>query len=1446
MRLNLVGNFRGRVAAALSVAVVFLLLEHPRTWADEPDANALEKAYAAEVRPLVIRYCRNCHSEKQAEAEIDLVSFATFAYVRKHPKTWQKVREMLETGQMPPEAARQPTESERTRLKQWVRDYLAIEARARAGDPGRVVLRRLSNAEYTYTLRDLTGLAALEPAREFPVDGAAGEGFTNTGNALVMSPALITKYLDAGKEVASHLVLLPDGIRFSPYTTRRDWTNETLAQIREFYREFTDPTGGTRVNLQGIVSETNQGGRLPLEKYLAATLAEREALTNGSQKVEEAAKKHGLNAKYLETLWNSLAADRPSLLLDGLRGRWRKAKADDVGALAAYVTAWQNDVWKFTTVGHIGKVGGPKAWLEPVNPLITRQEVRFKIPAAPDAADVTLALVATDAGDGNEHDFIVWEKPRLVAPGRPDLFLSDVRQVTRELAARRERIFAKAAAYLIAADEAAAAEGKSDIAELGKKHGVDADALRAWLDYLGISAGGLTKVDGYFTNKISSSAGYDFIKGWGSHDTPLLVANSSDQHVRIPGNMKPHSVAVHPSPTLRAAVGWRSPVTATVRVDVAVKHAHPECGNGVTWSLELRRGATKQRLATGTAQGNTEAKINPIENLAVRAGDLVSLLIGPRDGNHACDLTAIDLKLTSSGAGAQGWSLAEDVSGDVQAGNPHADRLGHEAVWHFYTEPDNGAGQFAPVIPAGSLLAKWQTAQGADEKRKLAAEVQKLLTSGPPAEKESPDAALYRQLASLGGPLVGVRSASKGNEKVDPASPSPPPGKGEAARTDFGPDPALFGKHPSGRPIDESSLCVHAPSVVEMRLPADLVAGCELVTAGFLDRETGAEGSVQLQILPHKPAGESGLLLSDTKVTVANGQWTADNRRVSFGTPILVSENSAARKRIEAALDEFRQLFPAALCYTKIVPVDEVVTLTLFYREDDQLARLMLDEPQRERLNRLWDELHYISQDALTLVDALAQLIEYATQDADPKVFEPLRKPFNERAAAFRQRLIDTEPGQLDGLLRLAAQIYRRPLANAEARELGGLYARLRAEEIPHEDAIRLTFARMLVSPAFLYRIETPGPGASQIPVTDWELANRLSYFLWSSQPDDELRQIAAAGRLHETETLVAQTRRMLRDERVRRLATEFACQWLHIRDFDHLDEKSERHFPTFAGLRGAMYEESLQFFTDLFQRDGSVLDILDADYTFVNDELAKHYGFPAGQAFQPDGNGKETSNQPGKADAPWRRVDGVKQFGRGGILAQATTLATQSGASRTSPILRGNWISEVLLGERLPRPPKDVPRLPDDETATEGLTVRQLVERHSTDPKCIICHQRIDAFGFALEGFDAIGRRREKDLADRPIDTHAKTMDGAQFDGLDGLRKYLLTVRREAFLKQFCKKLLGYALGRAVQLSDEPLLADMQSQLAAHDYKIGVAVEAIVRSRQFRDIRGIQAAEEE
>jgi hypothetical protein len=1049
--------------------------------AEQPNAAALDSEFQAEIRPLMESFCWDCHGATGAvEGDVDLAAMATWDEAVKHPHIWQQVAEMLGNGLMPPQDAEQLTDEARARLRRWVGGYLSLEAQAHAGDPGRVILRRLSNAEYTYTLRDLTGVESLDPAREFPSDGAAGEGFTNTGGALVMSPALLGKYLDAAKEVARHAMLLPEGFRFSRHSTARDWTDDFLAQIRQFYSEYTDSGGGSQVNLQGIILETNQGGRLPIEKYLAATLTERENLTAGRKTIDAAAREHGLNAKYLGILWASLTNGASSLLLDDVRAHWRQTQPDDATALSEVVAMWQKSLWTFSSVGLLGREGGPKRWMEPVDPLTTQQEIRFKIPESPPGSDVTISLVATAAGDGNDGDFVVWQAPRLVSSGRPDLLLRDVR------------------------------------------------------------------------------------------------------------------------------------------------------------------------------------------------------------------------------------------------------------------------GAAAPNEPK------------------------------------------------------------------------------------FGADPATFGRHPNGRALDAADLCVQAPSVIEIRLPADLAAGSELVTSGMLDKATGAEGSVQLAIVASKTAVESGLRPGENSVSAEAGASWSGGKRVTNSAPILVTPGSAAEHRLRAAFEDFRQLFPPALCYTKIVPVDEVISTTLFYREDDHLVRLMLNDEERQRLDRLWDDLHFVSRDALTSVDAFAQLLEFATQDADPKVFEPLRQPIKDRAAAFQRRLLDCEPKQVDALLDFAGRVYRRPLSATEAKELRGLYEKLRQEEIPHEEAFRLTLARMLVAPAFLYRIEKPVAGAGQGPVNDWELANRLSYFLWASQPDDQLWAAAATGRLHDPEHLVAQMQRMLRDDKTRRLATEFACHWLQIDGFENLDEKSERHFPTFANLRGAMAEESIQFFTDLFQHNGSVLDILDADYTFLNEDLARHYGIP-------NVTGPE-----------WRRVEGVKKFSRGGILAQATTLAKQSGASRTSPILRGNWISEVLLGERLPKPPPGVPPLPDEEAGADDLTVRQLVEKHVSDPDCAICHRRIDPYGFSLEAFDAIGRARDKDLGDRPIDTQVTALDGAHFNGLSGLRNYLLTQRRDAFTRQFCRKLLGYALARTVQLSDDPLLDEIERELAVRDFKVSAAVETIVRSRQFREIRGVESALDE
>ena len=1377
------------------------------------DFAPLQAQYEKSQAAVLQKYCLKCHSTAEKQGELDLEQFHSVADLRGNVVPWQRVVEMLDDGEMPPKDAEfQPTKAEHMGLRNWVRSVLDADAKANAGDPGPVVLRRLNNAEFNYTTQDLTGVP-LEPTREFPVDSAAGEGFTNVGNALVMSPALVQKYLDAGKDIASHAMLLPHGIEFSPKSTSRDWTNQRLDEIRQFYARYSDSGGATAVNLQGIQFETNGGGRLPLELYLRTTMIERDALRAGSKTIAEVAREHGLNEKYLTALWMALNDTQPSLVLDMLRAQWRDAKPEDTPALVAAIVQWQQTLWRFTTIGHIGKRDGPAAWQVPVQPLAARQEIRVKMPAPQDGKNITLYLATSDASDGNTHDFAVWENPRFVAAGQPDLLLRDVRHAVATLSAHREQVVNSVAACLNAAAEAGAAADAATLDELAATHSVDRNVLAAWFAYLGIGAGE-ARIETYITQKMERSENSDFVKGWVGPDALSVIANSSDDLVRVPGDMQPHSVGVHPTPKLRVAVGWRSPITGAVNVTGRVQRAHVGCGNGVTWLVELRRGNTRQRLASGTAAGAEEQLFGPFENLIVQPGDLLTLVIGPRDGEHSCDLTALDLSVPAKDSAAAEWNLGKDISPDILAGNPHPDRLGNLDVWHFFSEPDAGGGADS-IVPAGSLIAQWQVAADAESKKLLAEKLQALLTNGiGDIAADAPDAVLHRQLTSLNGPLFAVVRKELLTHQMENI---------EGPETHVGLDPGLFGKHPAGGSIAAANLYVEAPSVLEVNVPADFVEGCEFVATGVLDVTTGAEGTVQLQVLTAKPERLSSLAASATNTNGGKSTWSDGDKPVSSDTPILVAENSAARARLLAHFDEFRNLFPAALCYTKIVPVDEVVTLTLYYREDDHLQRLMLNDAEKAELDRLWEDMHFVSQDPLALVDAYDQLWQFATQDADPSAFTPMHEGILQRADEFRKLLLDTEPVHVQAVLDFANRAWRRPLSESERAQLTQLYGKLREQELSHDAAIRMLLARVFVTSAFLYRGEYAQPGTAATPVSDFELANRLSYFLWSSLPDQELRDLAAAGTLHQPEVLRAQTQRMMADPKTRRMAIEFGCQWLHIRDFDQLDEKSEQHYPEFKELRGAMYEEAIRFFEDMFRNDGSVLNLLNADYTFVNAQLAQFYGIVG---LEGDG---------------WQRVNGTKGVSRGGILTMAATLSKQSGASRTSPILRGNWVSEFLLGEKLPRPPKGVPVLPEDAPA--DLTERQLTELHSSDPACVKCHQRIDIYGYSLEKFDTIGRLRAEDTFGHEIDAHAVLPDGTAINGVDGLRDYLVNTRRAAFLRTFCRRLLGYALGRSIQLSDEPLIEEIMSQLKDHDYRFSVALETITLSPQFRMIRGTDAA---
>ncbi len=1373
--------------------------------------------FAQAIQPIVKEACLTCHSTAQQEGELDLERFGSMDAIKAEAPVWESVLEQLANNEMPPKGERQLTNDEKSALTNWIRQTLDEVALANAGDPGPVILRRLSNMEYTYTIRDLTGVDSLDPAREFPIDGAAGEGFTNAGAALVMSPSLLTKYMDAAKEVASHAMLTPDGLLFSPSTTSRDWTNETLRAIRDFYASFADAGGATAVNLQGIQFDTNSGGRLSVEKYLDVLVREREALKAGTSLAAIAAN-YGVNAKYLAKLHQVLNEPQPSMVISGIQQLYQQANPNSTESLIQAVNAWQQSLWRFTSVGHIGKVNGPKAWQEAVDPIVAQQELRVPFPAPVDGGDVTVYLSVTDAGDGNADDFAIWENPRIVAPGRGDIPLKNVRHAVKQLHQSQAIIVDSLTKCLAAADDVERTPTRTDVARMASKHGIAPELLVSWLNYLGIGSAGEVKLGPLLTDRMAGTPDYNFVQGWNGAEALGVLANSSDAAVRTPGTIQPHSVVTHPSPSRASVIAWKSPTSGSLRVSGYVQDAHTDCGNGVTWTLEARRGNTRETLASGATEGATQYELGPFTDVQVLNGDVLALVIGPRDGSHVCDLTAIDLTIND---GERQWSLAGDVAANILESNPHADRHGNPSVWHFCSEP--ATSEVAPTIPADSLLAQWRKTKESAARQLVAAQLQQLLANASPladrtAAQQAADQAVAQHVLSLNGPLVGSVW-----QMVDVPAEQELPAK-------YGIDARLFGIHPHADATDtnfanahiavgELNLCVQAPSVLELRLPKALAEGAELAATGRLDATTGKEGSVQMRLLTTKPADNEGLAAGVTETSIASGQWSDNNLRTMHSAPLIVHDGSSARRRVETAFADFREVFPIALCYTQIVPVDEVVTLTLFYREDEALSRLMLNDSETAHLDRLWERLHFVSQSPLKQVDGFEQLYQFATQDADPSAFEPMREPIKKAAEIFKQQVLEAEPAQVEAALAFAAQAWRQPLTEAQTTELRNLYHKLRSQELPHAAAVQMLLTRVLVAPNFLYRGEHAKPGLAATPVDNWELATRLSYFLWSTSPDEELRQLATAGRLQDADVLVAQMQRMVRDKRIRRMATEFGCQWLHVRDVETLDEKSERHFPSFVDVRGDMQEEVVRFFIDLLQEDRSVLSLIDADYSFINGPLAAHYGLDM------------------DPQAGWQKVDGLRNQGRGGMLAFAATLAKQSGASRTSPILRGNWLSEVVLGERLPRPPKDVPVLPEE--APQGLTERQLIERHSSDESCAGCHRRIDPFGFALEGYDAIGRLRTIDTAGLPIDTATTLPNGETLEGIDGLRNYLITTRREDFLRQFCRKLIGYALGRSVQLSDKPLIETMLAELEANEYRVTAALKLLVRSPQFQQVRG-------
>ena len=402
-----------------------------------------------------------------------------------------------------------------------------------------------------------------------------------------------------------------------------------------------------------------------------------------------------------------------------------------------------------------------------------------------------------------------------------------------------------------------------------------------------------------------------------------------------------------------------------------------------------------------------------------------------------------------------------------------------------------------------------------------------------------------------------------------------------------------------------------------------------------------------------------------------------------------------------------------------------------------------------------------------------------------------------------------------DILSTLARRGYRRPVTARDLDVLLGFYDRGSSEGF--EAGVELALRRLLVSPEFLFRVVRDPVGLAPESVyrlSDLELASRLSFFLWSSIPDEELIDLAAARRLRDPAVLEAQVRRMLADERAAALVENFAGQWLYLRNIPAL-VPDENRFPDFGeALRRAMRRETELFVTSVMREDRNVLDLLTADYTFVNERLARHYGIP-----NVYGSHFRRVSLPGEA--------------RRGLLGQGSILAATAYPTRTSPVLRGKWVLENLLGTPPPLPPPDVPSL-EETSAGRALSMREAMEQHRANPVCSSCHRLMDPPGFALEQFDASGRYRTHNEANAPIDASGVLPDGTAFEGAAGLRDALMQ-RPDLFVTTLTEKLMTYALGRGVEAHDAPAVRTITREAARDDHRFSALVLGIVRSAPFQ-----------
>jgi len=647
-----------------------------------------------------------------------------------------------------------------------------------------------------------------------------------------------------------------------------------------------------------------------------------------------------------------------------------------------------------------------------------------------------------------------------------------------------------------------------------------------------------------------------------------------------------------------------------------------------------------------------------------------------------------------------------------------------------------------------------------------------------------------------------------------------------------------FGACSDGSTLGPNDFCLGATTSFEVPVPAGM-AGFELQVQASL-------GSDRNQVYR--------LLISDRD--------GANPRGGKLNRFLLGDPNSAGYKAFKAGVMEYATILPPnsnaeptpadkdpapePFDPTFNVPEhDDYILKVKYIRDDKFVTEHILDDATRARLNHAWSDLftsfEYHNNFAALLaehykIDLKGKHLTELTKaeiDAFPAEargqFRVLRAEYDAAVAAEQS----AKAGHVEDCLRFASRAWRRPLTEKEKQSLRAFYDKTLATDPDHRGAIRALITRILVAPQFLYRVEQPAQSAAGTvrpvaemsngvsparPLNSWELASRLSYFIWSSIPDDELRRAAAAGELASPKQLEVQAKRMLADPKARRLSSEFFGQWLGFYHFDQFKGVDTSRFPEFTQeVKEGMYDEAVSFFEYVIRQDRPVRELLNADYDFLTRPLAKYYGV------------KQEIKSTGAAE----RVEGANAFERGGLLRLGAVLTSTSAPLRTSPVKRGDWVLRRIIGTPVPPPPPDAGSIPADDKLFGGLSVKDRLQAHKRNATCANCHTRIDPLGFSLEHYDSTGRWRDQYSDGKPIDDTGTLSDQTQIAGVKGLLGYLQT--KDTLVRRTLSwKLLGYAFGRTVMASDQPLI----EQMAAHgpDTKFSELVTAIVTSDQFRN----------